>query len=397
MLCSVDIPQLPPFPPLPPPGFAQGPQPLPLPNKHNFFASVCEPGSPDPVKHKPVTLPSPGTPPVAVARTPVLEPCGQTTPTLKLWRSSCGGIHIPLDYANIRIRKQLDGSQRTRVKRWLYGQSGAGRETDADSKRIYVPGREFVGSTPDYDSSSRRADTNWRLPELDVWYPDGQEGAEFGLKGVADKDESIIHVFPRIPAIYVCAKTATGTDIDPPRGCMGVGSQGTHCSCEESYGPGCTCERLSVGGQFFACEGGDRANMPCTRDAHCKSRDTSRESGTCSRHPICRPGDTVWRRKPLSIDPDPEGAVYCESDGQCEDGEQCGYSLFDFKTRVDVNGWYYLDRDVALLPTSGRIRRGACAHDRELVCSNAGLPNFPEICPDSNRCRGYRLVAGDEK
>jgi hypothetical protein len=53
-----------------------------------------------------------------------------------------------------------------------------------------------------------------------------------------------------------------------------------------------------------------------------------------------------------------------------------------------------LDRDVVLPPPNTHIRRGACAHDHELSCSNAGTPGFPEMCPDADRCRGFSLIAG---
>lgn len=394
MLCSVDIPQLPPI--TLPSDTAGGPSIVLPPQRHNYFVGVCEPGKPDQTILNPHVTPVPPSSPSAISLNPVLRGCDQSTAKLKLWVSECGGIHIPLDYKNIRTRARPDGTGPvTSVKRWLYGQSGAGREFNADRKRIYVPGREFVGSTPSFDSSGTSPDTHWRLPELDVWYPDGQESAEFGLKGVADKDESIVHVFPRMRTTLVCA----GVD---PRACMRVDNGGTTCACEDSLSAGCSCDPVLFEGQFFACEGGDRENMPCTRDAHCRSRDTSRENGTCSRQPICRPKDTVWRRPPGGFDNVTESGTACSTDGDCHANQQCGYSLFNFRSRMedtdnDGDGWYYLDRDVVVKTPAARTRRGACAHDREFVCSNADMPTFPEQCPDANRCRGYRLVAGEEQ
>ena len=359
----------------------------------NIFADVCDSGllnqnaikvmagSPPPVSSSPAGILT------AEVFDPELTQCNPATSTLKFWRSSCGGIHFPLNYDKIRVRQLLDGSQHSKVKRRLGGTSGFGRGSDADDRRIYVPGREFVGSTPQLDSSARSPDVHWRLPELDVWYPDGQESNEFGLVGVADKDQSIVHVFPRIRATYVCGV--------PERGCMAVDSLGDKCACADTGLPGCTCTHLNMEGRYFACSGGDRDNMPCTRDAHCKSRDTSRPSGTCSREPICRPENSVWYRVKGGED-DPANATHCSWDSQCADGEQCGYSLFDFSNRMNTLGWHYLDRDVVLLPPSGRVRRGACAPDRKIGCSNAGAPGFLSTCPDSNRCRGYRLAAGSE-
>lgn len=314
--------------------------------------------------------------------------CGDAPTHLRFWRSECGAIHIPLDYSNIR-REQLDDGQVVEINRVLSGRSGVGRAKDTDKRRIFVPGREFVGSTPPQDAGDTDPDTRWRFPEIDTWYPAGDNAAELGLTGLADKDRSIVHVFPRRPAFRVCTDASGGQG-----GCMGVTSAGIFCARDIPKIPEIPCEDTDENGKYFACVGGGRDNMPCTRDLHCKKKDDTEDGdGTCTRQPICRPNGAIWRYD-ADEDPYPSTATKCSTDSECPKGQQCGYSLFDFATRVDDKGLYALDASIDDNTITNRKRRGACAGNATKACTNGG-PLDPPRCTGNGRCRGYSLVAGD--
>ncbi|HET9062575.1 MAG TPA: hypothetical protein VFO62_04735, partial [Candidatus Binatia bacterium] len=315
--------------------------------------------------------------------------CNDAPTSLHFWRSTCGAIHIPLDYSTIRLKQLEDGSS-VPINRFLAGRSGVGRERDLDKRRIFVPGREFVGSTPPHDPGDVNPDTRWRFPEIDVWYPAGDGAAELGLRGVADKDESIVHIFPRRPAFRVCTD-ALGAE----RACMGVTDGGLFCATDTPTVPELQCEDTDDIGKYFACVGGGRDNMPCTRDAHCKRKDSTEEGdGICARQPICRPKGTVWRYDP-DENPYPATATRCSTDAVCKTHEQCGYSLFDFGERVDAKGLYTLDASITDTSIANRKRRGACTNDATDACTNGG-PFDPPKCAATARCRGFSLIAGEE-
>lgn len=365
------------------------------PRLYPDFADACE----DTITAIPAQ--PPGSKPSIPAKTmvisdTVLSDCAARDTDLKIYRGECGAIHIPLNYKNIRTRRAFsDGREVGFANRRLSGRSGVGRELDADLKRIYIPGREFVGSLPHHDGGSELPDTNFRLPDVQVFYPDTQDSAEIGITGVVDKDDSTIVILPRHPVKLICEPENPNIQ----HGCMKAENADITCACSDVGAADCSCKDAQRGGQYFACNGGDRTNMPCTRDAHCESRDKARSGGYCNRQPICRPEGTVWRRKPKNDDPDPTGSALCWKDADCAEGEQCGYSLFEFASRIaqTPNGIYRLQRSIVPpAPTPNPLRRGACVHDTELVCSNAGVSGMPEACPDSHRCRGYLLTAGKE-
>ena len=284
LLCSVDIPT-------DPSGNERG---------FNLFHQVCEA---DPT--------APHDPSLAKCNEP---PANQT---LWLWQSDCGAIHVPFDWTDIRIRQTPEGSKS--VTREVDGRSGVGRARDADNRRIWIPGREFVGSTHRDDPSDCGTYSRWRLPSIDVFYPDGPETAELGLSGAVDQDNSIVHIFPRRPAVLLCKDGF-------PRACMKVEEHaGIACSCPPGVTP-CECvdsRRCSSGDRkgtvcmtnddcasaapggsdgicedafmHFACNGGDREDMPCTNDDHCKRRTTGGTDGRCTRQPRCQPAGAVFR------------------------------------------------------------------------------------------------------
>lgn len=321
---------------------------------------------------------------------PDLASCSNVPSTIRFWRSECGAIHFPLDYTTIR-RKRLPDGTTTEIDRMLTGRSGVGRGKNVDRRRIFIPGREFLGSTPPHDPSASLPGTKWRLPDVEPWYPAGPESAELGLRGTVDKNRSIVHIFPRRPAFRTCP-AASGLE----GACMGINQSGIFCANDGSAIPPPTCNVTSDEGKYFACKGGGRDDMPCTRDLHCRRKNTTEpQDGSCTRKPLCRTKGTVWRYKKNAPYPGP--GTPCWTDTDCGPDEQCGYSLFDFADRVDADGLHTLDTTIvaATAPTS-RERRGACVQDETTECTNDGTGAGPPLCASNDRCRGYVLTAEGE-
>jgi hypothetical protein len=217
---------------------------------------------------------------------PDLADCDNApTGTLDFWEDECGGIHIPFDWTEIR---KEDGNP---ITRWVACRSATARVWPGNpdnEKPIWIPGREFLGSTPWDDASASYPSTNWRKPEIEPWYPDDSPH-EAGLRGTVDQNDSIVHVYPRMPVYRVCK---VGTNYE---GCMKVGEKGAiQCACSDRYDPAsCGCETLHSP-MYFQCDVGKFAGMPCTRHDHCKPKYGT--SGNCSRRPSCQPKspNRVW-------------------------------------------------------------------------------------------------------
>ena len=322
-----------------------------------------------------------------------LAPCDDNDPIspLQLWEDSCGGIHIPFDWTGIR---KTASTPSTDITRWVAGRSATSR-TEAgnpDSSRIWIPGREFLGSTPWDDASGTLGTTKWRKTDIDVWYPD-DPSEEVGLRGSTDQPDSIVHVFPRMPVSIVCWNGA-GTE-----GCMRVAEGGgVTCACEERYPAGCKCA-IPNRPQYFECEGGDYDGMPCTRHGHCNSAQGSpNPNGSCSRKPTCRPDNKngVWSGPWPG--PPPPGMGQCWDDDDCtQPNFSCGHRLFDLKDRKKgpqaPEDLRELDAKI-VTATGSRPRRGVCKNERITTCNHT--PANP-CAGNQGPCRGYTLRAEGKK
>jgi hypothetical protein len=309
---------------------------------------------------------------------PACQPPG-TLPDLKMWQDRCGGVHIPFTWVDIRTQ-----SGGVTINRGVKGRSGVGREKPAENPRIWVPWREFLGSTPIADPQGTMPGVSWRRPRINVWYtPEAPE--EFGMEGSVDQDDSIVHVFPRLRANLVCSGTGQAN------ACMGIEQETTGgfvtCACADLGAADCTCDPPLVTARYFACGSGPSRGMPCTRDKHCNP------GGRCDAKPHCQEPGAVWKGTP------DETARDCTVDDDCETEAvktQCGYRLFNLEDAIEnapptgpKSGIITLDAKV----TGGgpRKRRGGCKTGGA-ACSN-NPSGTPAACAQGD-CRGYLLRAG---
>ena len=310
---------------------------------------------------------------------PKLARCAHSASDVQLWQSNCGSVHFPFTYAGIR----QDTAGATDVDRILQGTTGMARKKNGDP--VYLPGKEFVGATlcvQQCDDPPCSSAGDWRLPDLDVWYKDGSN-AVAGLRGVADKDTSVVAVVPALKAVLLC--DVLGSD----EACTGVdyenGTRGVVCACRDRHPANCKCKDASPP-RYFECAAAAGhtgtyiyAGLPCTRHNHCP------EGGYCNASPKCRPsGQRVWGDSGQS-------GSDCQADSVCAGGQVCGFRLFDFSYLIDDPQKPAVGKFHEKVTGSGGTvdRRGYCKNDVKKGCKrNADCGN--------QTCLGYDLEAGDK-
>jgi len=319
--------------------------------------------------------------------------CKDSDPELEFWQSNCGGIHFPFSWKSIRTDPApcQDPSGECYLDRVVSGSSGLARKQKAAGmgERFYLPGREFVGSTncvSDCQNPPCTEAGDWRLPDVDLWSPDGP-GGPFGLTGVVDKNQSVVHLFPALQAVLECE---VPNDPTAREACTGVGyyqgKQRTVCACADRYAADCACKPLVTDPQFYTCQappgwptGQPYAYeaMPCTRHNHCP------EGGYCRGKQQCiAKKDSVWGNQPHV-----PGTKDCASNGDCVGNQACGYRLFDVSDRIDVNkgtGKLFRKLDGA---GDKKDRRGVCRDNPKARC------NKPDECANNADCTGFALRA----
>jgi len=314
-----------------------------------------------------------------------LAGCDDQRTALQMWQDDCGVMHVPFDWTE--ISKDATGKS---IQRYVAGRSAISRTEKGklQSHRIWVPGREFLGSTPWDDPSGTAGTTKWRKPEIGVWY-DNDAPEEIGLRGSVDEDDSIVHIFPRMAV-------ALGCDVPGDEACMGYDANGDlSCECEDRYAPGCECKEFDPP-KFFACDSGDFQGLPCTRHAHCNALPGSANPpGKCATKPTCQKDGKqgVWDA------PGPLSGTDCWVDDKCKQVANhpwCGYRLFDIRDHKDDASnpdRIELDAEIA---SGGRARRGVCAEKRVKPCNNEAA-NGCDAAQNEGVCRGYILYAEGSK
>jgi hypothetical protein len=303
-----------------------------------------------------------------------LAKCGARSSKLRIGVQSNGNLLLPFAYKEIREKKPPTGGDVDYIMRELSGRSALTRGESLASGRILLPGDEFIGSSPTENYSG-----NPYKPLIDVVQP-LDATAELHVKGVADKDYSILTFHPRMPVSVVCTTGEACQTFDPEGE-----SEKAICSCPEVGRSNCSCEPdLLLTPSYFACkddsDGRRLAGMPCTRPSHCGAE------GACTEKPVCYPAGTTWGNPPSS-----HGNA-CNTDENCthRDFPQCGYALFDFASRVEGGQGEYLIQYGATSEQAGMCK-GDRNGNRRVYC-DLHNPCEDDVAP----CLGFSLRAHGE-
>ena len=300
-----------------------------------------------------------------------LVPCRADADGLSITVHTGGMLEIPFSYEAIRKYKDEHHKPKS-ADRELSGRSALSRASQVGFGRIFVPGREFLGSVAPGSNPG-----NPRRPDIDVSNPlAGTQ--ELQVTGSVDQDASLVRFYPRVPVAFVCGS-------NPEQACQAFSRAGEAekaiCACEEAgKDDGCegVCQPL-VDPRYYECEGGAFDGLPCTRPRHCG------EGGTCSAKPRCVPALATWNIYSVI----PQNA--CWSDAECTTAgfPQCGYRLFDLASRAPA-GVYTTQYEI--VGTTAPDQSGVCKNNRNIGCSNS------LECPSGNGpCLGYSLRAHGTK
>jgi hypothetical protein len=155
--------------------------------------------------------------------------------------------------------------------------------------------------------------------------------------GTADKGKSVLTFKRRVLWDHTCtAAGKTGQACEP-------GWANSDC-------PSVQCLPSAAG--YFACAGGDRNRLPCTRTEQCLP-------GTCLR--VSATGSVCYSLNGTSISPEKA----CTQDSDCGTDAECGPGLFEFRNRT-VNG-------IGTLTRKATNTRGVCDSglDEGNLCTTA--------------------------
>jgi hypothetical protein len=285
---------------------------------------------------------------------------GQPT-ALEYITAPCGSVLMEFSWEGIlRAGDEL-------VKRRLRGStavSSGGRDGDGP---VIIPGREFLASLP-----KKNGQGNPHLPDFQS-HGHKPGASSLTVVGSADQRESTLFMYPRMIVGRVCE--------DGPRAgqaCAGVIDSKPDCACDAIDDSECSCTPLHAkDARYFACANSNALDgLPCTRASHCW--DGNSKVGSCSSKAVCVPPRTVWRP---GIDL--EGRE-CETDADCDNRKQCGYSLFDLANRHDLSG-----RKIQYRIPDGSKQRGFCSRAPSAICGGAAGP----CAARAGDCIGYHLEA----
>jgi len=226
--------------------------------------------------------------------------------------------------------------------------------------RIRVPNEDFLEAGPLNGGSF--GTKPWFVADDDPNRPN-----ELTLSGKIKRSGSLLHIRRRRAA----------------NRCTGGPNKDQLC-VEDKDCPASTCPALGDP-MYFTCT--NAANRPCTRDADCSP-------GTCG-------GSMCWTATNEST------TAPCKRDSECNmaQGEECGPSLFDFRGRLDPNGWMCISREPTPpisqpTPPTGQPTQtatptfaGVCdaGANQGQPCSSTSQCATPS--PGSVECVGFRAAA----
>jgi hypothetical protein len=272
---------------------------------------------------------------------PDQPPCNDQAPELRFAVDKAGNAAVPVRWTE--ILRDKPGSPNRKDNRRVQGSTGAPASAGA-SAPIHVPSEVFLASFTPFGTGFTPA------PRFEprLLPATAQRPFELGLSGEADEEESTLWFARRKLWLYQCDAqgSAPGQACEP-------GTAAQDC-------PGTPSCQQRATAAYFACSGGARDGLPCTRRAHCPQ-------GSCSAGSICLESGT-----PVS----PQKA--CLTDLDCDPGAECGQGLFEFRDQlVGGVGPVVLPKQSA--PGPGRVCRGG--------------PDDGKPCTATCTCVGFRASA----
>ena len=256
-----------------------------------------------------------------------------------------GRVEIPIRWAMILRPK---GTPDQYYRRAVEASTALEAFSGVDRK-IVIPSAAFLQTVPPQGGAFSPAP---------IFLPSDERPNELTLIGTADKGVSVLRFFPRLLWTHACGGGPNKGQACEPAPVDNV----SQVDCPQS-----TCgDQLPA--RYYACAGGARAGLPCTRPHQCGASAT------------CAPGATCQTLSGGG------SATPCQSDGDCPGGEQCGRGLFELRDRANQN--------------LGTIERAAGFGERG-VCASGGsegdLCGGPLSCSFGLvRCVQYRAAANPE-
>ncbi len=265
--------------------------------------------------------------------------CTGTAKSVTMTIESTGNLVIPMHWTNILRPK--GGPYQTRQVRC----SSPVEPFKGGGGRIYVPDGAFL-------ESWTTVGTTFGSPPLFVPQRLPDRPNELTLFGTTDKDDSVLRIWRRKLWDHACTDTI-GQACEPA-------TAATDCATSTS------CNATTP--KYYACVGGTRDTLPCTRPSHCPG-------GQCMSGSKC-----------VDVASGATTSTTCTTDADCKNTEECGRGLFEFRDRA-VGGAIKVPRTVS----SGFA--GICDEGQKEgeLCSNSIACN--SFLFGTARCVGYRAEA----
>lgn len=257
-----------------------------------------------------------------------------------------GDVFVAMHWGKILRPKQgLQGLDRRQVRA-----SSAVAPFEDSTGRIHIPSAAFLDSFSPFGTGF--LDRPLFVPQDLPNRPN-----EVTLFGTADQADSVLRIARRRLWENVCSG---GSNVG--QACEPVPMD--HLDLVDCPEASCVVQPPP---RYFNCAGGSRDGLPCTRPFHCPA-------GQCTAATTCQQSAGTSTGQP------------CHTDADCGPGEECGRSLFDFRSRVK-NGVGTLKRkstgDGAVCASG--INEGApCTSWLQCYEPPFGFPN----------CVAYRAEAG---
>jgi hypothetical protein len=272
-----------------------------------------------------------------------LPPCLDKDDEFRFTVDQAGNLALPMSWTN--ILKNRAGSSK-KDNRELRGSTPIRAVTGTEGA-VAVPSQAFLASfTP--------VGTQFNVPPRFEPQKLTDRPRELVLIGEADEPESVLWVSRRKLWGLQCQTGAKAN--------QACEKETAHQDCA---GKACTPLASPL---YFACAGGKRDGLPCTRTTHC-----AKGGGKCL------PGT-----KCVTLSGQPT-ATSCTTDSDCAADQECGRGLFEFRDRL-VSGAGPIVIPKPVQPGKEAVYRGGGNAGKKCT-ANSG----------SDRCVGYRAEARQYK